>query len=356
VSDCLVVKSHKGEYRVLFDADAILRLNGSDLTGYHFIVDKRVAELYEDKLRNIITSKTAFIIEANEESKSLDKFPVYVERLVSQEIRRDHILVAIGGGVIQDIVCFLAATLLRGLKWHFYPTTLLAQADSCIGSKSSINVGRIKNILGTFTPPEQIYICLDFLKTLEERELLSGIGEMLKVHAIDSPGSYDRISSDYADLFSDHSLMKNYIYRSLKIKRTLIELDEFDRGPRNVMNYGHTFGHAIESATDFMIPHGIAVTMGMDMANYVAERLELTEMDVYERMHAALRKNYDVFAKMDIPAEKFFSAISKDKKNTDDKLKIIIPDRKGKMVPYLYPLDPSFKEICLEYLRSVRPA
>jgi 3-dehydroquinate synthase len=354
VSDRLAVKSHKGEYTVLFDEDVLLRLNGSGLSGKHFIIDEKVAVLYKDEMNNILSSKSALIIEANEKNKSLDKFPMYVENLVSQEIRRNHILVAIGGGVIQDITCFLAATLLRGLKWHFFPTTLLAQADSCIGSKSSINVGKIKNILGTFTPPEQIYVCLNFLKTLEEPELYSGIGEMLKVHAIDSPDSYDKISSDYEKLFTDHSLMKSYIYKSLGIKKVLIELDEFDQGPRNVMNYGHTFGHAIESATDFAIPHGIAVSMGMDMANFVAVRLGFTEMGVYKRMHPALQKNFIVFKNIEIPEDKFLFAILKDKKNTDDKLKIVLPNKKGEIAPHLYPNDSFFKEICCEYLRSGR--
>jgi 3-dehydroquinate synthase len=354
VSDRLVIKSHKGEYTVLFDEDAMVRLNSGDLSGYHFIIDEKVAALYKDELNNIVSSKSVLIIEANEENKSLDKFPYYIEKLVSHEVRRNHILIAIGGGVIQDIVCFLAATLLRGLKWYFYPTTLLAQADSCIGSKSSINVGKIKNILGTFTPPEQIYICLNFLKTLEEREIHSGIGEMLKVHAIDSPESFNRIASDYENMLTDFFVIKTYITKSLEIKKAIIELDEFDKGPRNVMNYGHTFGHAIESATDFAIPHGIAVSMGMDMANFVAVRLGLTEIGVYERMYPILQKNLAAFEKIEIPTDKFFSAILKDKKNTDEKLRLIMPDRNSKIVSHLYPNNSLFQKVCAEYLTSGR--
>ena len=100
-------------------------------------------------------------------------------------------MVAIGGGIIQDITCFLASTMMRGLPWIFYPTTLLAQSDSCIGSKSSINSGEVKNILGTFTPPNKVIIDINFLKSLEEKDILSGIGEMIKVHAINSPESFD---------------------------------------------------------------------------------------------------------------------------------------------------------------------
>jgi 3-dehydroquinate synthase len=132
-------------------------------------------------------SEKVLIIEATEENKSLAQFPAYVDSLFGLNVRRGQKLVAIGGGIIQDITCFLAATMMRGLPWMFYPTTLLAQSDSCIGSKSSINSGEVKNILGTFTPPEQVVIDVDFLKTLEEKDIFSGIGEMIKVHAVETP-------------------------------------------------------------------------------------------------------------------------------------------------------------------------
>src|SRR5581483_3202456 len=201
----------------------------------------------------------------------------------ARKIRRNHVLVAIGGGIIQDITCFLAATMLRGLPWNFIPTTLLAQADSCIGSKSSINAGEAKNILGTFTPPARVDVSTRFLKTLDERDIRSGIGEMLKVHAIEGPQSFDQIAHDYENILSDDSVMLHYIRRSLDIKKRIIEIDEFDRGPRNVMNYGHSFGHAIESATDFAVPHGIAVTLGMDLANYTAVRTGRTGEAFFQR-------------------------------------------------------------------------
>lgn len=354
MSDRLVVKSHRGEYTVLFDEDAMARLNNDDLSGRHFIIDEKVTALYKDELNNVISSKSVLIVEANEKNKSLDIFPHYVEHLVSRGVRRNHTLVAIGGGVIQDIVCFLAATMLRGLKWHFYPTTLLAQADSCIGSKSSINVGKIKNILGTFTPPEETFICLHVIQTLEKREICSGIGEMLKVHAIDSPESFDRIASDYENMLADFSVMQGYIYKSLEIKKAIIELDEFDKGPRNIMNYGHSFGHAIESATDFEIPHGIAVSMGMDIANYFAACGGFSNMGHYRRMHPILRKNYSGYETTDVPLENFMSAIGKDKKNIDAQLRLILPDREGKIVAQLCSNDGMFQEVCTEYLAHER--
>ena len=265
MSESLVIQSHRGPYRVTFDQDALSVLDATVTAHAHFIIDSKVAALYAKELRNVLAAPSVLEIEATEQNKSLDQFTRYVERLVEGGIRRGHILVAIGGGIIQDITCFLAATLLRGLEWHFYPTTLLAQADSCIGSKSSINVGRVKNVLGTFTPPATVTISTQVLSTLDEHDMRAGIGEMLKVHIIDGPASFDRIACDYHRLLKESAVTRGYIYRSLEIKKAIIEQDEFDRGPRNVMNYGHSFGHATtSSATDRLFTPAVQPSNGAE--------------------------------------------------------------------------------------------
>jgi len=354
VLEPLIIESYRGAYTVTFQEDAFteLRLNESD--NLHFIIDDKVARLYAPELGEILSAGSVLRIEATEENKSLDKFSAYVETLAGQGIRRGHVLVAIGGGIIQDITCFLAATLLRGIDWHFYPTTLLAQADSCIGSKSSINVGKIKNVLGTFTPPRKITISTRLLSTLEDRDIRSGIGEMLKVHGIDGPESFDRIAADYPRLTSDAETLQRYIRRSLEIKKAIIEQDEFDRGIRNVMNYGHSFGHAIESATNFAVPHGIAVTIGVDMANYVAAHLGQMAVAHYSRMHPTLAANYAGFEKTDIPFDSFMKALSKDKKNIGSQLGLILPNADARVSRVLFDNDAKFRAVCEEYLNQAR--
>lgn len=354
MSDTLTVQSHTGPYMVTFDEAAFRRLCDFVRPGMHFIVDERVATLYTADLGGVLASPSVLRIQADEGAKSLDRFPRYVEHLVANGVRRDHTLIAIGGGVIQDIVCFLAATLMRGLPWHFYPTTLLAQADSCIGSKSSINVGAIKNVLGTFTPPREIWIADNVLTTLDERDIRSGIGEMLKVHAIDGPESFDRMARDYQGVVHDAAVRRRYIRDSLAIKRRIIEQDEFDLGVRNVMNYGHSFGHAIESATEFAVPHGIAVTIGMDMANYVAFNLGVGDRAQFARMHPTLAANYAGFDRTDIPVARLFAALSSDKKNTDAELTLILPDKSAQIKRGRYPNTAEFREICKRYLREAR--
>lgn len=320
----------------------------------HVVLDRRVGELYRDALRPVLDGRNVLDIEASEPAKSLERCPSYVEALVAGGVKRGHVLLAIGGGVVQDITCFLGAVLLRGLDWEFSPTTLLAQADSCIGSKSSINVGAIKNIVGTFTPPRRVVINPRVLRTLPEIEVRSGIGEMLKVHAIDGPQSFDAIAADYPRLASDEGVMLSRIRQSLKFKQRLIEADEFDSGVRRVMNYGHSFGHAIESATEFGIPHGVAITVGMDMANWVAAGLGVTSSTHFDRMHRTLAANYRGAERVPIPLDRLLSALGKDKKNTDGQLTLVLPDRNGRIGLVPTANDGRFQDLCADYLERGR--
>ncbi len=293
-------------------------------------------------------------IEAIEDNKSLEVVPALVRRLTEGGIRRDHLLLAIGGGITQDVTCFIATMLFRGMDWVFLPTTLLAQADSCIGSKSSINAAGIKNLVGNFFPPKLISLATEFITTLDERDVRSGVGEMLKVHAIDGPSSFDRIAVAYDSLFEDRDTMLSFIRDSLLMKKKLIEVDEFDRGPRNVMNYGHSFGHAIEAATAFAVPHGIAVTMGADMANHVAVRLGRLRPEDFARMHPTLRRNYRGFEREPVPVNALLEALGRDKKNVGNDLTLILPNAQARIERVRVKPDAMFRSYCIEFLENVR--
>ncbi len=323
--DSLVIQSHKGSYTVSFNSklfeDEVYRKD----VNVHFIVDANVAKIHEEKLQQVLDNPKTIIIEAVERSKSLENIIPIIDCLVKNNVRRNHRLIAIGGGVTQDITCFISSTLLRGVEWEFVPTTLLSQADSCIGSKSSININSAKNILGTFHPPRNIYIDFDFLDTLESRDVRSGIGEIIKVHAIESSSSFDQLSDDYNRFIDNKDILQTYIRSALAIKKRYIEKDEFDKGIRNVFNYGHSFGHAIEAATRFEIPHGVAVTIGMDMANHIAMQRGLITEENYRRMNPVLVKNYSEYINTEIPIKELLSALLKDKKNTNTHLVLILP-------------------------------
>jgi 3-dehydroquinate synthase len=352
----IIIQSHKGQYQVDFCNDGAKHLvDNFPKRNFHLIIDQRVADLYQNQLKEVLQNNSVFVIEAKEQNKSLECMPSYVAYLVEKQVRRDDILIAVGGGIIQDITCFLAANLLRGIDWYFYPTTLLAQADSCIGSKSSINCGDSKNLLGTFTPPNRVIIGSNFLKTLDEIDVRSGFGEMLKVHGIAGKDDFDKIAAQSSDLFLDPYTMQTFIRRSLEIKKKYIEVDEFDKGPRNIFNYGHSFGHAIEAATHFAIPHGIAVTIGLDMANWLSPQIGEGDMQHYIRMHDVLSNNYRGFEKVDIPIDLFMSALAKDKKNIGkDEVTLILPNRDAKIEKGRYFNDEKLNTLCNEYLTEVR--
>lgn len=349
-----MIQSHAGPYQVSLHGG--LPCGSLDLPRGepHFLIDAKVARLYAAQLRFALEHGNTVVIEALEENKSLRQLIPVFERLVRDRVRRDHVLIAIGGGIIQDITCFIASTLLRGLPWRFLPTTLLAQADSCIGSKSSINLGDTKNVLGTFYPPQHVDIYAGFLDTLEERDLRSGCGEILKVHAIEGTAAFDRLATEFDALLTDRATLLRYIHAALSIKRRYVEADEFDRGIRNIFNYGHSFGHAIESATHYAVPHGVAVTMGMDMANFIAVRRGLLADTHYQRMHAVLRRNYAGFAPTAVPLDALLAALMRDKKNTSSALRLIFPVGPDAVIEaVLVPADASFRLQVEQSLRAV---
>lgn len=345
----LTILSHRGPYTVRF-GPAFAGIECGLRPAQHLIVDARVAELYADRLAAALASPSVLRIEATEQNKSLERMADYALHLLDHGIRRGHTLVAVGGGIIQDIVCFLAATLLRGLPWTFYPTTLLAQADSCIGSKSSINVGRFKNQLGTFTPPAEIHVSTDVLQTLGEADMRSGLGEVIKVHVINGWDDIRGLARDYRSLATGRDLLRRYIRRSLEIKKVRIEADEFDQGDRLVLNYGHTFGHAIESATNYSVPHGIGVTIGMDFANFVSWRLGLIDRSIFDELHEVLAVNYGEFAATPIPEDAFFEALSRDKKHRGSEVSLVLLRRPGDVFLGRYPNDDRFRHMCREFL------
>lgn len=309
------IRSHSGDYNVSFDNELIGSEYLTEL-GTHYIVDRNVFAHLGEKFYHEISKKKLILIDATEETKSYKSIEPIIEQLISQGLKRDSTLVAIGGGITQDITCFIATTFMRGLKWVFIPTTLLAQADSCIGSKSSINFGKSKNLLGSFNPPNRVIISEQFLRTLADKDIKSGIGEIIKLYLVDEKivgGVEIRENLSY------------HLYQTLQIKKRFIEVDEFDRGIRNTLNYGHCFGHAIESATNFIIPHGIAVSMGMEVANRFALYDNLVDQERFDAISAVLLENYKEYAGVPIKTEVVLDALTKDKKNTSSKMVIILP-------------------------------
>jgi 3-dehydroquinate synthase len=354
VPEILQIKSYKGMYPVEFTEDALAQLRGLTVDKTVLVIDEKVFGLYKFYFERQLSSYRKILVVADESHKNVNKLAHYVELLMQQEVKLDHTLVAIGGGIIQDITCFLASTLFRGMNWQFVPTTLLAQADSCIGSKSSINVGEYKNLMGTFYPPQKIYLDMKFLSTLEDKDICSGIGEILKVHMVKGIEFFKQALQAFDKMKSDKEVLKDFIGMSLLFKKELVETDEFDKGPRNVMNYGHSYGHAIESATNFAIPHGVAVTIGMDMANYQSFKMGRISEANFIEWHSTLAKNYRDFSGIDIDFDLFLSAIQKDKKNTGKALSLILVRKDGPIEKVHVPADLSFVSNCKDFFKNYK--
>lgn len=310
------ITSHCGPYRVFFDELKINQIANLINKDDFIFLDRRVAEIFKDDLLGLIDHQNLHLIDALESSKSFSSFGVIYEFLVNNNIRKKSRIIAIGGGITQDIACFISSTIYRGVDWIFVPTTLLSQCDSCIGSKSSINLNNYKNVIGNFYPPKEIYVISDFLSTLSEVEIKSGIGEIYKVAMIDGVNSFVETSKNYDGFFGKKSFLAERIKYALKIKKEYIQVDEFDRGIRNIFNYGHSFGHAIESSTSFSVPHGIAVTMGMDIANFISFSYGHIKKELLMKLHFSLRKNYIEYVTRVPTTNQMIDALQSDKKNT----------------------------------------
>ncbi len=201
---------------------------------------------------------------AAESAKTLHAAGDVVEALRDRGADRTSHLVAVGGGIVQDVATMSASIYMRGIKWTYCPTTLLGMVDSCIGGKSSINVGRYKNVAGNFHPPTQVVIDTDFCGTLPVTQRVAGLCEAVKICFADTGVAFDEYLALAAsgDVLGDE-LLPDIIALSLSTKKRFIEEDEFDNGVRLLLNFGHTFGHALEAAGNFSISHGVAVGLGI---------------------------------------------------------------------------------------------
>ena len=293
----------------------------------------------DDKINVSIKENTRTIkISASEKSKSFDGVNSTISKILDIGLTKNDRIICIGGGTIQDLGSFIASILFRGIDWVFYPTTLLSQGDSCIGSKTSINFGNYKNQLGNFYPPASVFIDVNILKSLDDSEIRSGIGEMSHYFFIKGGDDLDFFVENYKKCFEINSSIKGIIHKSLLIKKEYIEIDEFDKGPRIIFNYGHTFGHSIESIKKYSIPHGIAVSIGMDMANYVSFRRGYIKEHDFLFSREILKSIWDGFGLLDLDIDLMISFLNKDKKNEYGKIGLILTKGPGNMFKEL--IDP----------------
>jgi 3-dehydroquinate synthase len=346
------VKSIIHDYEVQFIDNLKSTLKKELCEGDYLIIDNKVKSLYSESLEDTLRLYSHIGIDATETQKSYQEITPIIQELIENEFRKNHRLIAIGGGITQDVTAFISSIMYRGVSWLFFPSTLLSQGDSCIGSKTSINFGKYKNQVGGFYPPNKIFIYPQFIDTLTEAEIRSGIGEMLHYFIVAGKSDFDMFRKNYKTAFTDKEVLAGIISRSLEIKKSYIEIDEFDKKERQVFNYGHSFGHAIESLTNYRVPHGIAVSYGMDMANFISVKMGFIPQEIRDDIRLVTEDIWEGFNIDDIDLETFKKALSKDKKNVGTKLGLILNKGYGNIFKNIMEADDQFSSWVEEYFRN----
>ncbi len=295
------------------------------------VTDANVARLHLDALRRGLDTAgiahAAIVLPPGEETKDFAHFQTLCEDILAAGVERATPIVALGGGVVGDLAGFAAATLLRGLDYVQVPTTLLAQVDSSVGGKTAIDTRQGKNLVGAFHQPALVIADIDTLGTLPPRELLAGYAEVVKYGLIRDRGFYEWLEGKAGALLKgDPDLRRDAVLRSCATKAAVVAADERETGERALLNFGHTFGHALEAATGFgeALLHGEAVALGMAMAFDLSARLKLCPQDAAMRVrrHFAsigLRTEID-----GVDADSLLELMRKDKKVKDGRISLIL--------------------------------
>ena len=292
-----------------------------------FIVsDDNVAPLYLDAVKKAFKKASFFIFKAGEAQKHLDTIKEMYKRFSEEKLDRKSVVIALGGGVAGDMAGFAAATYMRGISVVQLPTSLLAQVDASAGGKTGVDFMGVKNLIGAFHQPELVYINISALKTLPHDEFISGLGEVVK-HGLIGDGEY------YNFLHKNRNAIKNVdidtmcevIAGSCRIKAAVVEKDEKESGLREILNFGHCVGHAVESLSAYTIPHGKCVSMGM----CAALRLSNIPKNEYDKA-LGLMEFLGLPVKIDIsnPRE-IVSTMYKDKKTHSDTLRVVLLKKIG---------------------------
>ncbi len=295
------------------------------------ITDDKVDALYSDRLIRSLESAgyelVKFVFKNGEESKNARTFVDILEFLAKNHLCRSDAIIALGGGVAGDIAGFAASAYLRGIRFIQIPTTLLAAVDSSVGGKTGIDLKAGKNLAGAFYQPRLVICDPDVLETLDYKVFCDGCAEVIKYGVIKDEKIFDMLI-DSEDLDTE-----SIITRCVEIKRDVVVSDEKEQGLRQILNFGHTFGHAIEKLSDYKISHGSAVAIGMAMIVRACVLDGKCDTDYVKKLEALLVK-YSLPIKTEYPADKLYEALLSDKKRKGDHITLVLPGKDGEACLY----------------------
>jgi len=274
---------------------ALLIAKNHKASRHIIITDSNVNRLYGPKLlaglKNVGLNVDLIEFPAGESSKNINTVMDITGKLLEMGADRTSVLIAFGGGVVGDMVGFVASVYMRSIPYIQIPTSLIAQVDSSIGGKTAIDLACGKNLLGTFYQPKAVFTDLNFLTTLPPKEFNNGLAEIIKYGIIDDEKMFRLLEENMDDIKSkDEALLKKIVESCCRIKKSIVEIDEREQGLRRILNYGHTLGHALEAQSDFAISHGEGVALGMIAAAHISERAGYLATQERERIESLIHQ------------------------------------------------------------------
>jgi len=326
----------------------VIFLKNSDLYGQikRFIAKKKVfiisdtvvGSLYLKDFKNLLEKEGilvhSYVFKAGEEQKSIKTLSEIIAYAVSSGIDRQYVVIALGGGVVGDISGFFASVYMRGLKYIQIPTTLLAMVDSSIGGKTAVNTESGKNIAGTFYQPLCVLINTEFLRTLDSRQLKNGMAEVIKYAVSFDKDFFEKLKDIFKKAVISQKDFDFIIYKSCKYKCEIVEKDEKEtKGIRELLNFGHTFAHALETVTGYKnFLHGEAVVLGMIFVSKLAEKINFAKKGTCEELKQLLCScGYELTVKLNKKPEQILNLMKRDKKSVSNKIKFVLPEKIGKI-------------------------
>lgn len=290
------------------------------------VSDSKVFKLYGDIVVGALSKSGYkvfnFVFNSGEENKTMSTYQKIVNFLSEHQLSREDILMSLGGGVVGDVSGFAAATYKRGINWVQVPTSLIAMVDSSIGGKVAVNLPQGKNLLGDFYQPSLVFIDYNVLATLPTKEFRNGMGEVIK---------YSLLDENLNNRLKSMPAIDKIIERCIAIKKHLVEKDEFDKKERRVLNLGHTIGHSIESASNYKIPHGYAVALGLYLISKISLDMGIMPEEYFIDLTTTLKK-YGFSLEFPYNSATLMKYITSDKKAGTKGLNLIIPKTHGKVM------------------------
>ncbi len=313
-----------GVYDVIVDSVSEL----SQLNAPLIVTDENVAPHHLENMQRLMGAKSV-IVAAGEEYKNLETVSRLWQSFLENGLDRGSLVVALGGGVISDLVGFAAATYMRGIRWGAIPTTLLAMADASLGGKTGFDLPEGKNLIGAFHPPQFVLADVNFLSTLPSRELRSGMAEVVKHGVISDPHLFElcRRGMDWVG-----ANLEEIVKRAMAVKIEVIENDPYEKGFRAALNLGHTVGHAVELVSRFELRHGEAIAIGIAAEARYAARIGLTTRKVVAEIESALTNlGLPIEIPAELPRREIIHAMRMDKKKSAAAVRFALPIEIGKV-------------------------